>query len=179
MNSKLTIGVMAMLAAAALLTACDEQRDCENVVYCVHDPGEDEDCGGAVCGPNQVCVPQDDQCGMSNPDDVVCKDVPLDCNYPAWQWEPSCGCDGVVYPASCHTLAPTALSSCSQIQCGSEQCDKTTEYCEVLSDAAPSCKAIPSSCGSTADCSCLAGETCGDKCQGSAESGFKLACDKP
>jgi hypothetical protein len=145
-------------------------------------------CGGiagTACADTHWCDWDDNSCGGSDgtgtcqPRPDTCK--PLE--------EPVCGCDGTVYPTDCAAQmagqdvadAGGCTPAAGEFACGHLFCTAADDYCRrSVSDVAGipddwACIALPGGCGATPDCTCLAGETCGDMCAASGD-GFVLTC---
>jgi hypothetical protein len=157
------------------------------------DPGAGlgEACGGrtgATCAADQYCDFGNNRCGA---DDVTgrCTTRPTFC--PALLVaEPTCGCDQRVYASACDALLAGADlnegGTCpvdpGAFVCGYRQCSRSTEYCRRLgSDIAGEppgfdCAGLPSGCGTSPSCSCLAGQDCSDLCAGDAAAGLTVTC---
>jgi hypothetical protein len=134
-------------------------------------------CGGVECSdgpPFEWCAYLDGECGTVDPSMAECREVPLDCIYEPGTWEPVCECDGVIKEFYCGAANTTSFDKCNVIACGASQCDKATEYCEVVIDTSTyTCRPLPPGCTA---CSCLGSEPCGQSCAGTAESGMRLLC---
>ena len=143
--------------------------------------------GGAACGPDQYCDFGRNRCGA---DDMPgrCAARPATC--PALLVpERTCACDGKVYSSACEAqLAGADLDQSGTcpldpgaFACGYRQCKRTNQYCQrAVSDIgdegdAFACLGLPAGCGTTPSCSCLAGQTCADRCTGDA-NGLTLTC---
>ena len=158
--------------------------------------GDDADMGGGPCGgrsgakcsASQYCDYGNNRCGA---DDTtgVCRPRPDSCPTLLIP-ERTCGCDGVVYPSLCDVmLAGSDLNGAGTCQvdpgafvCGYRQCTRATQYCERTASAFAqlpddfACRGLPSGCGGTPSCACLAGQPCGDRCAGDAAAGVTLTC---
>jgi hypothetical protein len=119
-------------------------------------------------------------CEELTSEESSCKSVALDCIYEEVDWDPVCMCTGEVRQFDCGYFSQTGFDHCDRIECGSETCDKATEYCEIIITAPYAadrvCKPLPTACGSAPSCGCMSAEPCGQQCQGAAETGFRLIC---
>lgn len=151
--------------------------------------GIGDPCGGRAgiaCPSNAYCDFPDDDCGADD-GQGVCVVRPLDCSGPALT--PACGCDGEVHASGCigylygTDIAPA--SGCAKpagtFECGSLFCDLATQYCQHSTDdtGGPGsfyCNDLPAICSPSADCACLANESCGSICDQGADGGLTVIC---
>ncbi len=177
---------MKLLVAIAILLAasCDGSSGGA-------DGGVGAACGGragAACAADQYCDFGNNRCGS---DDAPGRCMPRPASCPALLVpERTCGCDLRVYPSACDaTLAGADLNEAGTCRldpgafaCGYRQCSLTNQLCaRTGSDVggepdAFTCRGLPSACGASPSCACVAGEPCGDRCAGDAASGLTLTC---
>ncbi len=154
------------------------------------DGGSGAICGGlagAQCSVDEWCDFPRDDCGGTD-DTGTCKRRPTSCDD---SFDPVCGCDGVVHSNPCDAQAVgsdvSVIGSCPSdpgfFSCGAKQCQIDGQYCQrVGSDIGGEpdsfqCNPLPAGCSSVgADCTCLAGEPCGDQCSGDVATGFTVIC---
>jgi hypothetical protein len=145
-------------------------------------------CGGKMgkpCAADEYCDYGDNRCGVAD-GGGTCTKRPQNCpdNY-----QPTCGCDGVVHSSPCDTNASGVdvnqngcePPSANLFACGPGFCDVTTEYCVAqLSDIGNEpdsfgCKPLPAACVGAGTCPCVAAEPCGDLCEVTG-AGVRVTC---
>jgi hypothetical protein len=144
-------------------------------------------CGGVDCSTSQFCDFQPSDCGASRGSTAMCAPRPGMCPD---IYAPVCGCDGVVHGNSCDANAAGTdydeTNPCAPprgfFPCGWMFCAEGSQYCQiVLSDVAGfdneySCPALPGPCGNNPDCSCVAGEACGNMCTDDGSGNLTVTC---
>lgn len=140
------------------------------------------------CSADQYCDYPDNKCGSGAGSALGdCKPRPQACDA---NIAPVCTCNGDVQSNECTAYSSgsdlNASGACAppsgEFACGEIFCAVGTQYCLAsLSDVGGSpdtfsCKAIPSSCGTPADCACLANEPCGTQCQADAAGNLTITC---
>ena len=137
---------------------------------------------------NEYCDYQPSTCGFADGQGTCTLMPQLGCPE---IYIPTCGCDGMVYGNDCEAATAGVdidlTGSCTPptpdlFPCGAGFCALATEYCQVqISDVggvddAFQCLPLPNGCGNAPDCACLAGETCGNMCEGTAAEGLTVTC---
>ena len=103
---------------------------------------------------------------------------------------PACGCDGKYYGTGClaHVarvdtdIEGTCPAPPGEFPCGNVFCAIAESYCErIVSDVGgvPDsyfCQPLPAPCNRSMSCACLAGVTCGDRCEEFVEGGMMVTC---
>ncbi len=181
-----TIAPLALVSL--LLVACDE--DGRGGMFPVDGGGgSGRACGGfagATCSADEFCDFAADTCGVAD-EQGRCRARPDACDD---QFEPVCGCDGVIHANACDANAAgtdvSSLGSCpvpaGQFACGFRTCETTTEYCQrAVSDIGGEpdsfqCKPLPAACDPSASCECLALEPCGALCEEVGAGALRLTC---
>lgn len=149
--------------------------------------GEVPNCGDESCTPDEYCDWGLNLCGEVEYDEGTCKPKPEGCDD---FWDPVCACDGQVYGNECEASGAgidiDAQGECVQPEgtfaCGPRFCMLDETYCQLgISDVQGEpdwwgCMPVPSSCGGTPDCDCLADEICGDLCEPTDDDGYLLVC---
>lgn len=149
------------------------------------DAGEPTACGarlGDTCSPNEYCDFPDDICGAAD-GTGVCRARPEGCPD---VYMPVCGCDGTVHGNGCEANSAGSdvnrIGSCTPPEgtfaCGFRFCS-TTQYCRVIIDdtgmpPAFECAEFPVC--SVNDCSCVAGEACGEMCDTNDDGNVTVTC---
>ncbi len=182
---------MKLLLAIAISLACVAACDGGDGTVGPTDGAVGAACGGragATCAADQYCDFGNNRCGS---DDGPGRCMPRPTFCPTLLVpERTCGCDGRVYSSACDvTFAGSDLDetgACTLDQdafvCGYRQCKRRSELCQrAASDVGGepdgfTCRGLPASCGTSPSCACLAGEPCGDRCDGDAATGFTLTC---
>jgi hypothetical protein len=178
-----------LLGLAMLLVACGSNRSTgDGGDDPTGDGGSGAACGGLTsrrCGASEYCDYANNTCGIAD-EAGTCRTRPKLC--PALVGLPTCGCDGQVYAGECSTyLNATDLDAnggcpveATKFACGYLQCDLATQYCRRERPASGAetfaCVGLPGSCASTASCTCLVNERCGNQCSGDGKSGLTLRC---
>lgn len=174
-----------LIAIALLLVACEHGKGGGTVP----DGGSGVVCGGfagAACPPDEFCDFARNTCGTAD-QTGTCRARPDGCGD---IFQPTCGCDGIVYSNPCDANAAgvdtSDVGGCEappgQFACGHTFCDLATAYCQrVSSDIGGEpdgfqCNPLPAGCTPAADCECLADEPCGSQCDGTAAGGFEVTC---
>lgn len=148
-------------------------------------------CGGfagLTCDSQDTCDYPDNLCGAAD-GQGTCVPRPGAC--PAF-YDPTCACDGNVYGNTCEALAAgtdaNVNGGCTpppnNFSCGWRFCGKGTQYCESTvggvqgSPGQHVCRQIPTACGNTPACSCLAvSGAC--QCTQSASGDITVRCFAP
>lgn len=141
--------------------------------------------GGGTCAANEFCDYPDDICGADD-GTGVCRPRPEGC--PDVEM-PVCGCDGSSFGNSCEANSSgndvNRLGGCpappETFACGFRFCP-TFQYCRVIIDdtgmpPAYECADFPDPCdGGGRDCTCVAGEACGDMCEMDGDGNVTVTC---
>ena len=153
------------------------------------DAGPPRSCGGlvgAVCEVNEWCDYAGNICGGDD-GTGVCRPRPEFC---AETLMPVCACDGTIYTNACEAnaagvdvndLSGGCTVPTGQFACGFRLCDDTS-YCTISLDDTgmpPSyrCTPFPSACdGGGRDCTCVAGEPCGEICSVDGDGHVTVTC---
>ena len=138
----------------------------------------------SACNSDKYCYYYDNECGGGQKKGLCSPRVQL-CDKGLG---PVCTCDGNIEPDACAAYAKgtdidvrgTCATPSGSFNCGTRFCTIGAQYCHVnLSDTMGfadtySCKALPSGCQPTPDCTCLVG-TCG-KCTADAAGNLTTKC---
>ena len=149
--------------------------------------GGEPNCGDETCLQDEYCDWALNLCGVPDYDEGTCKPRPEGCDD---FYDPVCGCDGEVYGNSCEANAVgvdvdeegECAAPDGYFSCGPGFCFVDVNYCMLgLSDIGGepnywNCMAVPAGCTNGPDCTCLAGEACGDMCEATGDGGFQLTC---
>lgn len=143
--------------------------------------------GACTCAAGEHCDWAVNSCGAIDSDPFVCEGKPDGCDD---NYEPVCGCDGLVHSNECYAAADGVDISdnggCTPPEgyfpCGHRFCDPLTSYCQIsTSDVFPepdfvACVPYPATCGDTPSCECLVDEPCADFGCADGPPGIVIIC---
>ncbi len=149
-------------------------------------------CGGfrgVICDAATACIWFDHSCGAAD-GTGTCEPRPQAC---PTDYQPVCACSGLVYSNQCEAKRAgfdvSRYASCTPpvgyFPCGYGFCRLATSFCHATLGGAAgnpgtfTCEPLPSSCGNSPSCSCLAQASCGVNCQGTADAGLVVTCYAP
>ena len=145
-------------------------------------------CGTITCATGQYCDWAGNGCGGLEPMGT-CRARPQTCT---GEIDNVCGCNGSAYSNPCVAsmagqdigdgggcAAPTGMFACGPRFCmkGAQFCERTPSGMTGVAGTF-TCRPLPTSCGTTPTCACIAGMSCAN-CLASAAGDLTTACPAP
>lgn len=149
--------------------------------------GAPVDCDGSTCAADEYCDWSSNSCGAADFDTGTCQPRPEVCDV---EYQPVCGCDGVVHGNECGANGAgadvDASGACEPpaeyFRCGYRLCELGIAYCQVaVSDVGGvpdvyTCMQPVTPCDPL-DCSCLEAEPCFEfSCEMTEDGGIEIVC---